>query len=161
MKSLVIRLIFALLFFGNCGVIAQNSSYVLEDTLYIVRLTFKPESKKNLSYFSVVAVSDDTVREVRKVEQRIIPEFELESGLKLMSDRVGRDYIIFVDREGNVIESGFWVGEFFLTGIYRLYYKSGALRMTGEILEGSKIGEWKYYNKKGALKRTVCYDKSK
>jgi len=69
-------------------------------------------------------------------------------------------FIIYRNKERkNVVKSGRYNGEHFI-GPYIGYYKNGIIKVKGTYNESdySKIGVWKFYNKKGKLIKEINYN---
>lgn len=47
-----------------------------------------------------------------------------------------------------------------LEGVSTVFHENGALYYTGQHRHGKQVGEWRFYDVKGELERTVSYDTS-
>lgn len=139
-------LIFSGLLLYSCSFFSQENKV---DTVFFRLDRFK---KIDRIIINNVVFKNDTFCLTKKIDK------EKENGKALLNKHKSMySYFIFITTTGKRIEEGQWNGEHFVIGIYKEYYKNGNLKMAGDMDDGNKIGNWRYYNKNGTIKKEVNY----
>ncbi|MCF8297683.1 MAG: hypothetical protein K9J13_09095 [Saprospiraceae bacterium] len=88
---------------------------------------------------------------------KISDEFETEFNNLIDYKELLGLYFIFITKDGRKIEEGRCYGDTGFEGIYKYYYKNGKIKREGKRENGRKIGNWKFYNCNGKLKKIKSY----
>ena len=123
----------------------KDSAYVIVPNNFKMRWMFKKYNGLNFDY------KNDTIFFVNTNQQNIAKELGVRP--------VNR--FIFKTKNGIVLARTGWRFEEF-TGDYIEYYSNGVIKKIGKYNEDlsslAKIGNWKYFNKKGSLVKEECFN---
>jgi len=80
----------------------------------------------------------------------------LEDSVQRTTPNIGQYCILY--KNGKKCVEGIFNGDNYL-GLYKVYFNNGKLKYVGNLEEGWKrVGAWKFYNRKGKLKREKTYN---
>ena len=66
-------------------------------------------------------------------------------------------YVVFLYKNGQKIEEGYWNPELWHDGYYKYYNKNGSLKCEGIYIINEKAGLWKYYDENGKFLKTEYF----
>ena len=124
------------------------SSFSLgQDTLY-VKLNNRRAPKVATRSISLnnYRISSDTIYETRGSKMTRERSLKLE---RLQSNH----YFIFLDNNNRKIVACYWTMET-LYGHLRYYYRNNQVKYEGDNFNGYSCGDWKFYTKKGLLRKS-------
>lgn len=122
-----------------------------QDTLH-VKLNKRrvPKAATKSIHLHNYRISSDTIYEMKG------SKMTREQSLKLEELQRG-NYFIFLDPQNRKIVATYWNMEA-IFGHLRYYYRNNRLKREGDNFSGYRCGEWKFYTKKGELRRSEKYN---
>jgi len=148
-------------FFSIISLLLVSMGYckaVPVDTVYVVVDKYMKVSKIKKRIENVSWISNDTLHLGRK--QLSLTDTTRFLNLVfykkiLITDYIGKYYIFFTKGSQIIVEATYGFESF--DGPYKEYHKNGGLKAQGVLNYGKKIGTWKYYSRRGKLRKEISY----